>query len=109
MTHGVPYPTIDVKATGANIQRLRKRQGLKVQDLQGYFGFESCSLIYCWEEGERLPDVAELYALSSLLRVSMDDIIVPDKHDRSLKVMIPWSIPPMPGFRQVTAYPGLAT
>ena len=34
------YPSIDLKATGRNIARLRKERGLSVKQLQAYFGFE---------------------------------------------------------------------
>ena len=35
------FPVIDLRATGANILRLRKERGLTVRDLQAYFGFEA--------------------------------------------------------------------
>ena len=36
----IPFPVIDLAATGRNIQRLREERGLTVRDLQAYFGFE---------------------------------------------------------------------
>lgn len=71
------YPVIDLIATGNNIKRLRLERGLTVRDLQSYFGFEEPQAIYKWQKGQSLPTVDNLYALGSLLDVSMDDILVP--------------------------------
>ena len=46
------FPVIDLKATGANIVRLRKECGLSVKDLQDYFGFECPQAIYKWQWGD---------------------------------------------------------
>ena len=72
-----PYPVIDVVATGQNIRRLRMMRGLSVKDLQSYFGFTDPRAIYKWQSGESLPTVDNLYALSSILGVPMDQILVP--------------------------------
>lgn len=71
------FPVIDLAATGENILRLRKEKGLSVRDLQGYFGFEEPQAIYKWQKGKSLPTVDNLYALSALLEVPMDAILVP--------------------------------
>ncbi len=71
-----PFRVIDPIATGKNILRLRKARGLSVRDLQAYFGFEEPQAIYKWQRGQSLPTVDHLYALSALLDVSMDEILV---------------------------------
>lgn len=75
MSHAV-FPTIDLIATGKNIIRLRKAHGLTVRQLQLYFGFEEPQAIYKWQQGKSLPSVDNLYALSRLLGVSMNEILV---------------------------------
>lgn len=72
-----PFPVIDLSATGANILRLRRARGLSVRDLQRYFGFEEPQAIYKWQRGKSLPSVDNLYALSILLDVPMNEILVP--------------------------------
>ena len=72
-----PFPVIDLPATGANILRLRRARGLSVRDLQRYFGFEEPQAIYKWQRGQSLPTVDNLYALSVLLDVPMNEILVP--------------------------------
>lgn len=71
------FPVIDLTATGANILRLRKARGLSVRELQQFFGFEEPQAIYKWQRGQSLPTVDNLYALSALLGVPMNDILVP--------------------------------
>ena len=70
------FPVIDPVATGENIVRLRKDRGLTVRDLQAFFGFEEPQAIYKWQRGKSLPTVDNLYALSALLDVPMDEILV---------------------------------
>ena len=70
------FPVIDLPATGANIRRLRQTKGLSVRDLQQFFGFEEPQAIYKWQRGQSLPTVDNLYALSALLDVPMNDILV---------------------------------
>ena len=70
------FPVIDLLATGENITRLRKERGLSVRDLQSWFGFEEPQAIYKWQWGKCLPSVDNLLALSTLLGVPMDAILV---------------------------------
>ena len=76
----IQFPVIDPVATGANICRLRKDRGLTVRDLQHYFGFEEPQAIYKWQRGQSLPSVDNLYALSALLQVPMNEIIISASH-----------------------------
>lgn len=73
------FPVIDMAATGENITRLRKERGLTVRNVQDWFGFEEPQAIYKWQQGKSLPTVDNLYALSALLDVHMEDILVPCK------------------------------
>lgn len=81
----VKFPVIDLEATGRNIQRLRKQRGLKVRDLQDYFGFTEPQAIYKWQRGSSLPTVDNLLALSRLLDVPMDQILVVQPNIRTVK------------------------
>ena len=73
------YPVIDLVATGKNICDLRKAKGLTVADLQEYFGFEAPQAIYKWQAGKSLPSTDNLFALSHLLEVPIDEILIPRK------------------------------
>ena len=86
----IPFPTIDLPATGKNIQRLRQAKGYSIRDLQHYFGFQEPQAIYKWQRGECLPSVDNLFALSVLLEVSVNDILIPTvKKQRNTKPQAP--------------------
>lgn len=79
------FPVIDPVATGANIARLRQERGLTVRDLQHFFGFEEPQAIYKWQRGQSLPSIDNLYALSELFHISMNDILVPSSYTNSFE------------------------
>ena len=70
------FPSINMTATGSRIRELREARGLSVRDLQAYFGFEAPQAIYKWQKGDALPSVDNLLALSTLLEVPMERILV---------------------------------
>lgn len=69
-------PTVDLVATGKNIEKLRKEAGLSVKDLQSIFGFGTPQAIYKWQHGTALPTVDNLVLLSAIFNVSIDEILV---------------------------------
>ena len=69
------YPVLDVKATGARIKELRKANHLKVEEVAHFMGFESEQAVYKWQRGDSLPTVDNLYALSRLFKIPVDDIL----------------------------------
>ena len=87
------FPVIDPIATGKNILSLRKEKGLTVRDLQEYFGFEEPQAIYRWQYGKTLPSVDNLYALSAILGVPMNSILVPVSHRNIIQIEKQQEIP----------------
>ena len=81
----IRFPVIDPVATGANITRLRQERGLTVRDLQRFFGFEEPQAIYKWQRGQSLPSIDNLYALSELFHISMNEILVSTSHIQSIE------------------------
>lgn len=89
------FPSINMAATGMHITELRKARGLTVKDLQTYFGFEAPQAIYKWQKGDALPSVDNLLALSTLLEVPMERILVwstPDHEPEGSVFYCPFSI-----------------
>ncbi len=70
------YPVIDVVATGRKIRELRKNSNLKVSDIMDFMGLESVQAVYKWQRGETLPSVDNLFALSRLFGITVDDILM---------------------------------
>lgn len=81
MIPNLAFPTINMEATGKHIVDLRRERGITVRELQAYFGFDSPQAIYKWQWGVSLPSLDNLYALSIVLRVPMQDILVGDDQD----------------------------
>ena len=69
-------PSIDMAATGDNIIRLRRRNGLTVQDLQNVFGFSTPQAIYKWQRGVAMPTLDNLVVLASVFGTTMDAIVI---------------------------------
>lgn len=70
------YPVIDMLRTGKHIKVLCKRNGITVRELQTYMGFACPQTIYRWFAGTALPNVDNLFALSRLLGMSMNEILI---------------------------------
>lgn len=79
----VPYPVIDMPKTGTNIKLLIAKSGLTVQEVRAYFSFEEPTAIYNWQRGIALPTVDHLLALSKLLDVPMEEILVVRKPEHT--------------------------
>ena len=71
----VEYPVIDLRSTGTRLNELRRERGITVEELRIYLGMNNSNSIYRWFRGEVLPTLENMYALSVILDVSMNDII----------------------------------
>ena len=69
---------------GDNIKFYRKKNQLTQDDIA-----EACNVtrqaVSKWENGESLPTVDNLYALSRLLHTSVDDILIGEKEETMKK------------------------
>ncbi len=72
-------PIINMKQTGQNITCLREQRGLSVRTLQRMMGFATPQAIYKWQHGDSLPTLDNLVALSAILDVPIDGILVVDR------------------------------
>lgn len=66
---------IDKKETGHNIWNLREAKGLSASELAEFMEF-SVNNIYKWQNGQTLPTLDNLVALSGILEISINEIIV---------------------------------
>ena len=72
-------PTINMVATGKNINKLRKQAGISVKQLQDVLGFNTPQAIYKWISGVSMPTIDNLVILAAVLGVTIDEIIVVDE------------------------------
>ena len=69
------YPTINVEGTGRRIRQIMQRKGLSVRDVQEYLGLVTPRSIYHWFIGRNMPTIDNLYALSELFEVPVDELL----------------------------------
>ena len=65
--------------TGNNISRLRKEKGITIRQIQETMGFNTPQAIYRWIRGETMPTLDNVFALSELLNVTVEEIVVLEK------------------------------
>ena len=69
------FPSINKRETGVNIRRMMDERGLTVKDIQQYLNLGSVQSVYHWLNGISLPTVDNLYALSYLFQIPVDDML----------------------------------
>ncbi len=70
------YQPIDQVKTGLKLKMLLKAAGYDVKYIQEYLHLSCPQSIYRWFKGKVLPSVEHLCALSRLLNVHMEDLLV---------------------------------
>ncbi len=70
------YPTIDVKQTARRIKFFMQYRHLNPLDIQKYLGLTCVQTVYRWLSGVNIPTVDNLYALSCLFGIKVDDMLV---------------------------------
>ena len=71
------YEHIDMKKTGLLLKYRIEKAGYTVKDIQKILQLSCPQPIYRWFKGMILPSVDHLYVLSRLLKVHMEDLLVP--------------------------------
>lgn len=69
------FPTINLRETGINLRRIMDKRGIEAKDIQEYLNLSSIQSIYNWLNGLNMPTIDNLYALSQLLQVPIDEIV----------------------------------
>ena len=69
------FPIIDRKRTGIRLRRIMDERGLSVKDVQQYLELGSVQSVYHWLNGLSMPTIDNLYALSELFRMPIDDLV----------------------------------
>ena len=69
------FPLISKRETGVNLRRIMDMRGITPKDVQEYLGLGCVQSVYRWFDGVNMPTIDNLYVLSQLLQVSIDEII----------------------------------
>lgn len=68
-------PVISRKETGIKLRKIMDEKGFTVKDVQEYLDLGSAQSIYHWLNGISLPTIDNLYALSELFQMPIDEMI----------------------------------
>ncbi len=77
ITHPI-YFKIQQEATGKHMHKLFQQNGYSVRDVQIACGLGTPQAVYKWLSGQSLPSIDCLLVLSSILHVSIEEILVVD-------------------------------
>lgn len=69
-------PEYDMRKTGENLKRLRRRCGYTADEVREYVGIGTVQAVYKWERGDCFPTLDNFFALAELYRVDPMDILV---------------------------------
>ena len=72
-------PTINIVATGQNINALRIKANMSIKDMQVVFGFTTPQAIYKWIHGMNLPTIDNMVILAEMFNVTVDEIIAVER------------------------------
>ena len=75
------YPVISKEETALTLRGLLKSKGISIKYVQEYLGLACVQSVYQWLDGKKLPSLDNLYALSQLLQVSMDELVSGNKQN----------------------------
>lgn len=70
------YPVINMEKTGLKLKIMIRRAGYDVKYIQQYLHLSCPQSIYRWFKGKTLPSVEHLCALSMLLGVHAEELLV---------------------------------
>ena len=70
------YPVIDPVGTGINLKTLITDSGYTIAGIGRRLGIADMSTLYKWLRGDTLPGIDNMLALSILLNVTINDILV---------------------------------
>ena len=68
-------PIINKKETGIHLRRIMDERGVSVKDVQQYLRLGSVQSVYHWLNGLSMPTIDNLYALSELFQMPIDEMI----------------------------------
>lgn len=71
------FTTLDAVLTGRKIHNAIKQSGYSIKELQEMLGLSCPQPIYRWIKGRTLPSIDNLYMLSRILDVLMEELLVP--------------------------------
>lgn len=70
------YPMINLELSGRKIKETIKERGYTTKEIMEYMGFRHSKSVYAWYRGAALPTLENMMALSVLLEVPVNELLV---------------------------------
>lgn len=67
---------LDREAVGKRIRNIIASSSLTHDSLAELLNFNSSRVIYDWENGKKLPNVENLYNLSLIFKIKIEDLLI---------------------------------
>lgn len=80
--------SLDMLMTGRRLKGMIVKKGFSVKDIQRKLNLSCPQPVYRWLNGQTLPSLDNLYMLSNVLGMPMEDLLMP-RNDRMWLVYIP--------------------
>lgn len=77
---------IDMKRTGMRMKELCRQKGITVKAIQKELHIGAFQSIYAWFSGKSLPSLDNMYCLSRLLGIAMEDMIVGMADEKGIQI-----------------------
>lgn len=78
--------SIDAVKTGNRLKLLAKYHGYSVKDIQEYLGLSCPQSIYRWYKGIILPSIDNLFCLSKLYHLHMEELLVTKSEESDFSI-----------------------
>lgn len=75
-------PVINKKETGLKLRKIMDEKDFSVKDVQQYLGLGSVQSVYHWLNGISMPTIDNLYALSELFKIPIDEMICGNRNKK---------------------------
>ncbi len=69
------FPLIDKRETGINLRRIMDDRHISARDVQEYLSLGCVQSVYRWLDGISMPTVDNLYAMSQLFQIPIDEMV----------------------------------
>ncbi|MDE6219098.1 MAG: helix-turn-helix domain-containing protein [Lachnospiraceae bacterium] len=69
--------SLDLIMTGQVLKHMIKKKGYTISEIQKELKLSCPQPIYRWMSGQTLPSLDHLYKLSALLKMHMEDLVIP--------------------------------
>lgn len=80
-TKNSSFPVIDKMKTGKRLRLLMKWNAITPADIMDYLNLTCVQTVYRWLNGQNIPSVDHLYALSQLFNMRVDDLLAGSRTD----------------------------